>query len=320
MSHTIVLSYHDKQLYKSTCDNFTNKIKEIQKCEYINQNEREIVNDLENNVQTILNIIKRNYISEGEKVQLLSSVSSIEKQIANLYNIVVKSNKLNSIIEKINTSEINKFDLVSKHGVLAIETIEYLTKNNIMLTNENFNKYIEKIGNEKLEEEKLNEYINNSIEQIRNSLIPDVIKIDLINIVRNQKDINLIKDNFAVIESKENEYLRLNEFMKKLIETLGKQGFKINSKSVYKFNENENTIECRFNMVNLNNNTVQFKLDSNNNFSYKLGNYVGHACEKTTEKLINDLKKLNIEIEVKNIKRDYEYNEREMEKEITYNK
>lgn len=61
-------------------------------------------------------------------------------------------------------------------------------------------------------------------------------------------------------------------------------------------------------------------INSNGQLKYKLGNYIGHACEKMTNRLIEDLRKVNIKVNIINITRDFEYNENSKQKELAKEK
>lgn len=129
-----------------------------------------------------------------------------------------------------------------------------------------------------------------------------------------------IKDVFAIIQSKEDEYHRTIELSKKIAKLLATQEFKVVGKSIWEFNEVDNTIMHKFVLQNNSNKTVQMIIDSNNQLKYKLGNYVGHACEATTKKLLEDMKKCGMSPQVVSIKRDYEPNAQVMQMELPKNK
>lgn len=66
----------------------------------------------------------------------------------------------------------------------------------------------------------------------------------------------------------------------------------------------EQDLVSQLKFTNKQNNTVKIFFYSNGKIKYKLGNYVGHACENTSEKLFEDLKKNQYIIRDKRIKRD----------------
>ncbi|MDK2819758.1 MAG: hypothetical protein KFW07_02885, partial [Mycoplasmataceae bacterium] len=59
---------------------------------------------------------------------------------------------------------------------------------------------------------------------------------------------------------------------------------------------------------NASNNNVLINFDSNGKIKYKLGNYIGHACEQTTDKLLTELTKMGYTYPKPLIRRDIDGN------------
>ena len=57
-------------------------------------------------------------------------------------------------------------------------------------------------------------------------------------------------------------------------------------------------------MKNNRGNKIEIIIDGNLQMKYQLGNYVGHACEKTSEKIFESLKKQGYSIVHRNISRN----------------
>lgn len=135
----------------------------------------------------------------------------------------------------------------------------------------------------------------------------DELKLILKKDIKSIKDLNQLKDINAIIQSKEREYQDVMFLAKDVTSKLKDQGFQIDNKQkkIWQIDE-QNNIVLKMSLINNQNNSVQIIFNSNLQIKYKLGNYVGHACEKTTDKLLKDLETSGYTYSVVNIKRDYE--------------
>ena len=60
----------------------------------------------------------------------------------------------------------------------------------------------------------------------------------------------------------------------------------------------------KYSMINPSRNSIDIIMNSDGKIKYKLGNYVGHMCNKTSEQLINILRKDGWSVAINSIKRD----------------
>lgn len=309
MSHQIRMVFIDKDLYTSTCNDLQNSLNDMSdKLKDISNNNINI-----QNLQSELNKIKEfistnNSINEIEFMDFQRQLSTLEKNVANtrLMTKDLLTQDLINYLQSKEQQELNLYDEIKSHGVLAIEVFEHLYANGISKTKDNFQKYISIVEKEQLNREKISKYIQNSFDLIDESNLNTDLKFNLKKQIRNIKDIKELKDVNAIIQSKINESNRVKEFALKLTKLLGNQNFTIQKNSnSWSFDDNDNVV-LKMSMKNKNNNIVQMIITSNNEIKYKLGNYVGHACEKTTEKLINDLKSKGVIISNIVVKRDFE--------------
>ena len=60
----------------------------------------------------------------------------------------------------------------------------------------------------------------------------------------------------------------------------------------------------KYSMINPSRNSIDIIMNSDGKIKYKLGNYVGHMCNKTSEQLINKLRKDGWSVAINSIKRD----------------
>ncbi len=194
--------------------------------------------------------------------KLLKNISTLEKNVANLFS-AGQDEALQRFIESIGT-EVNISEQIIKHGPLAIETLDYLQKNKIDVNQENFDKYITVVQEQNISATKIEKYINEAFESIEETSLPAEIKVLMKKQIRETSSIIEIKDVFAIIQSKEDEYHRTMELSKKIAKLLTTQEFKVVGKSIWEFNEVDNTIVHKFVFQNNSNKTVQMIIDSNN--------------------------------------------------------
>ncbi len=314
MSHSITISISNKEIYLSSCQNLKEKLQSIIDSVDVPKKVKEEVSDYISTVNNIENTINTRSSYESEEyVSLMKNMSSIEKTVANVF-VTAKNSILNNLINSL-PEEFDICKKISKHGVLANETIEYMKSNGISINEENFDKYVLKVEELKLSEEKIKQYILNAFRMIDESKMPDSIKASLKKEIKAINSLDMIKDIYAIIQSKENEVLRTLELSKKVNSLLKKQGFEIVGQSIWEYDEKTSDVIHKFSLKNTNNNTVQMIADSSGHLRYKLGNYIGHACETTTERLLEDLRNTGCDCKIISIKRDYE-NTKTMAKEL----
>ncbi len=315
MSHSITIQIQNKELHLSSCQNLRDKLNDIIKNKDVSEEVKNQIRDTISNIQSLESIIHNNdRLVRQEYMDLMRNLSTAEKTTANMF-ITAKDSVLNNLINSL-PEDVNIGQMIAKHGVLAIETIEYLKNNNIVVNKDNFDKYINEVEQAKLSKEKVDAYITNAFKMIDGAKIPDSIKTALKKETKGIDNLNGIKDIFAVIQSKENEVIRTMELSKKILEMLKKQDFSIVGNSIWEYDEKTSDIIHKFALKNKANNTVQMIVDSTGHLRYKLGNYPGHACEATTERILKDLEAAGYTCNVISIKRDYEQQPKAMAKEL----
>lgn len=319
MSHTITINASNLSHHIKICDNFLEKINSL-----INDTRSTKYFDLFNFDEIIKKVesIKKEINSNiGKNVwnmkRFFSSLSHLEKEVANLEYIV--NNKKDEIINNIlNIKKINISEIVRNYGTLAIDAIEYLNNNNISISEEKLNKTIENIKNENLSEIKRKEILNFNFKYIDNSELPDNMKYILKKEIRDLNTHQDISDIIPLIESKQNEYKRFKMLINDFNNTLKEQDFKIdkNIKPEISIDDYSNMV-YKYRLINNSNNKIDIIINSEGKIKYKLGNYQGHMCNKTTEELFKKMKKLGYCLDIITIKRDIHNNKPlEMEKEL----
>lgn len=323
MSHTITISLKKVEQYLNTCDNLISKIEKLKS----NLNEELIEKfDIENSLMDLQK--SRQYIESlllredknvypHEYSKIMYDLSHIEKECANLEYAINEKNKKN-LEETFDKYDAEISALIKKYGTIFYDAINHLKLKNEDLTCKNVEETISTLRQKELEEENKRKYISDFYEKIDNSSLIDAIKLSIKQQIRNIKTSQEFADVLPLIESKIQEQNQLkflkNEFDQKLSEV----GFKLdkNIKQIIELDEYSNIV-IKYVMVNSSNNRISIIMNSEGQIKYKLGNYKGHMCNKTTELLINKLKESGWTINITSIKRDIDNNKPlEMERNL----
>lgn len=307
MSHSIWIELDSLSIHTDACNDIINQIREINKWvdKSIAVENEKLINDAQNIIEYIQKTKGVN--NRSEYISFLAKMDSIRKAMANLSNFnkeLISDNFYKNLGEN---QEFNLLDKIKKHGVLTNEVIEYLRMNNIAITNSNFDKYVNTVEENALNAEKINKYTKNSLDEIKKLNIDSELKVSLSQKIKEIKDMNQLKDVSAYLVSKEAESQKVKRFSLDIANSLKKQGFKLNPKiePIWRVDDNDN-ITLKLSFINSQNNTVSINFDSTMHMSYKLGNYVGHACEKTTKNLLDDVTKIGYTYKIIDVKRDLE--------------
>lgn len=304
MSHTITITASHIKYYVDICDALENEIKnQIEKTAATKYYKEFNFNEILKN----LSELRKNLESEiGKPISRynLSTLSKYEKECSNIKYFI--NSKRNEILDNIiNSTEFDFARAIKNYGTMAYEALEQMNSKNIQINNDNFENTINEIRNAQISENKRKEFINYSYSLIDTSELPDDMKLLLKQEIRNIKSQQEMSDVAPLIESKINENRRIKSMIKDLNRMLANQGFSIDKDSpiIKKVDEYSNIV-YKYVMKNSSNNKVSIIIDSEGKIKYKLGNYHGHMCNKTTEKLIEQLKKENYNISILSIKRD----------------
>lgn len=307
MSHSIWIELDSSNIHTNTCNDIINQIKEINK--WVDKSIAHENDKLIKEAQEIIDYIQKTKgtYNNTEYISFLAKMDSIRKAMINLSNFnkeMISNDFYKNLGEN---QEFNLLDKIKKHGVLTNEVIEYLKSNNITITNSNFDKYIDIVEANTLNAKKINKYIKNLLDEIQKLNVSSELKVSLTQKIKEIKDMNQLKDISAYLVSKEAESQKVKRFSTDIANSLKKQGFTLNPKikPIWKIGDNDN-ITLKLSFINNRNNTISINFDSTMHISYKLGNYVGHACEETTKKLLNDITKIGYTYKIIDIKRDLE--------------
>lgn len=321
MSHSITINASNLAHHISICDNFLERLngykKKVEGTQYFN------FFDFSNLEKSIDNLKKEINLNIGKKIRseemhnLLSSLSHVEKEVANI-EFVFEQKKDKIINEILDIKDFKISEYVQNYGSLAIDAIEYLESINEPISSESLDKAIQSIRNNNLNDAKRKEFLDFAFKYIDETDLPNDMKYNLKKEIRDLKTSQEISDVIPLIESKCNEYKRFKILVNDFNNSLKEQGFKVdkNIKGQMSVDDYSNMV-YKYRLINDNNNKVDIIINSEGKIRYKLGNYEGHMCNKTTEILFKKMKEQGYNLEVVSIKRDIHNSKPlEMEKEL----
>ena len=302
MGHTITISIENVKTYISNCDALIENIEETKAkldSTKLNSSLNQYINRINQFKEEILN-----QVGKQQTTQILNHLSTIQKEVSNF--ALLKNNLITDDIVS------NSFDLakiVSKYGYVALDAFELMQSQNLKITENNAVKIIEQMRLETVNEAKRAAFIKQAYQIIDQSDLPDIVKKILKQDIRNSKTYQELSDIQPLIISKKQEYQRLVQTRKDLNQKLKEMGFSVDKSIAIKIEtDSYSNIVFKYSLKNTSNNSVSIILNSDGQIKYKLGNYIGHMCNKTTEKLIEKLKNDGYNIKITSIKRDVNNN------------
>lgn len=302
MGHTITISAENVQSYVSNCDALIENIQET-KAKLDSTKLNSILDQYISRINQFKNEIM-NQVGKTQTEEILTRLSTIQKEVANFALL-----KNNLIIDDIVSSSFDLTKIVSKYGYVALDALELMESQHIEINENNVVKTIEKMQQETVNEAKRIAYIDQVYQIVDQSDLPDIVKKLLKQDIRDSKTYQELSDIGPLIISKKQEYQRLVQTRKDLNQKLKKMGFSIDKSIGLKIEtDSYSNIVFKYSLKNASNNSVSMILNSDGQIKYKLGNYVGHMCNKTTEKLIEKLRNDGYNIKVTSIKRDVNNN------------
>ena len=302
MSHTITISVENVQSYVSNCDALIENIEET-KAKLDSTKLNSTLNEYIGKINQFKNEIM-NQVGKEETQQILTRLSTIQKEVANFALL-----KNNLIIDDIVSNGFDLTKIVSKYGYVALDALELMESQHIEINENNVVKTIQQMQAETVNEAKRVAYIEKAYQVVDQSDLPDLVKKLLKQDIRDSKTYQELSDIQPLIISKKQEYQRLVQTRKDLNQKLKEMGFSIDKSIGLKIEtDSYSNIVFKYSLKNASNNSVSMILNSDGQIKYKLGNYVGHMCNKTTEKLIEKLRNDGYNIKVTSIKRDVNNN------------
>lgn len=286
MSHSVIITLESMKATINTCDCIIDKINKSLTYNWSSEIKQKMQDNLIKIKEEKMKLLSNVGIEQSD-FSLDKFLSTISKEVENLeLSMNFKKNYDDYIKE--NSGKIE--EMIATYGILATESLEYLIKNKEKINIETLAKKIEEMRNVEIDSENLKKYQKIFKTNILNSDFSDNIKLEFMNISKQFKNIQEVSDIQPLISSKMQEFNNMKIMVDDVIKILAKLNFKLESKQEYSLSE-EQVFNLRINFKNASNNIVAINFDSNGKIKYKLGNYVGHACEKTTDKLLDEISK-----------------------------
>ncbi|MBR4486727.1 hypothetical protein IKS57_05290 [bacterium] len=201
------------------------------------------------------------------------------------------------------TENINK--IIAQYGSLATLAIEKINDEHQFLDEQTLLNTIDQIRNAQVNEKQLQFYRAEFKKAIDQCAFPNDIKLNLLNLVSHYTTAQELSDIPGFIATKNAEFNRMSRLIKDLSNILKEVGFKFTNHVIqYIYNEEERVFSTTLLFKNSNNNTVAINFNSLGKLNYKLGNYIGHACEDTSRSILEKLKQKGYECSTPIITRD----------------
>lgn len=304
MSHSITIDLTNYQLeINNACDHAISILNQSIECVSDDKIKNFFIGEI-NKIEKHKSILLKKY---GTNETLYGQQFKIYKELDNLVkctsNIINNTSVLNFLLSEDEKNNEEIANIVKEYGVIANISIENLNSNSIKVNPKNLIDEINRIRNDKIGIEKEQKLRDQYFNYIDSKNFDNDIKYELkkqFNNISHQE----LNDLFAIVESKDVELKKIDNLSKQLFSYLVNDlGFSLSKNTKTKICD-DGSLRKTFRLRNNKNNLIDINIYGNLKISYKLGNYVGHACEKTTDKIINKLKELNYTITSQKIVRE----------------
>ena len=320
MSHTVTfVAFNLNQDIKLQCSDVLNRLHSLEQYDWKNESTTKTIHTLLEQYQKKINDI---YSLQGKRVdsfQAQQMLITIMKDVANMQQFANASiaGFYQTYLQNA-TENINK--IIAQYGILATTSLEQLNAKHQIINEQNLLDTIDQIRNAKINEQELKIYREEFKKAIDQCTFPSDIKLELLNLVNHYTTAQEVSDIAGFIATKNAEFNRMVNLIKDVSTILKEVGFKFTGHVIkYLYNEEEGIFSTVLLFKNANNNTVAINFNSLGKLSYKLGNYVGHACEATSRSILQKLKQKGYEYSTPIITRNIS-NAKPLEKAInTFN-
>ena len=296
MSHTVTfVAFNLNQDIKQQCSDILSRLQSLEKYDWKNEATSQTIHSLLEQYQKKVDDI---YSLQGKKVystEVQSMLVTIMKDVANMEQFCNASiaGFYQTYLQNA-TENINK--IIAQYGILATTAMQQLQSEHQTINEENLLNTIDQIRNAQINAQELKVYRDEFKKAIDKCNFPSDIKLNLLNLVNHYTTAQEVSDIPGFIATKNAEYNRMISLIKDVSSILKEVGFKFTGHAIkYLYNEEEGIFSTVLLFKNANNNTVAINFNSLGKLSYKLGNYVGHACEATSRSILEKLKQKGYE-------------------------
>ena len=320
MSHTVTfVAFNLNQDIKLQCSDVLNRLHSLEQYDWKNETTTKTIHSLLEQYQKKVNDI---YALQGKRVtpaEVQSMLVTIMKDVANMQQFANASiaGFYQTYLQNA-TENINK--IIAQYGILATTALEQLNAKHQIINEQNLLDAIDQIRNAQINDQELKVYREEFKKAIDQCSFPNDIKLELLNLVNHYTTAQEVSDIPGFIATKNAEFNRMIRLIKDVSTILKEVGFKFTCHAIkHLYNEEEGVFSTVLLFENANNNTVGINFNSLGKINYKLGNYVGHACEATSRSILEKLKQKGYEYSTPIITRNIS-NAKPLEKAInTFN-
>lgn len=221
-------------------------------------------------------------------LEILRKIDSFNKEVA---NIMSNKNLINLIVEDYENEQSEIMNIIEDVGKIAEQAILNLRSKSEKISAINIKNEIDKIRNAELDLENQKRIKNDLFDLIETYNFNNSIEFELIKMVDSKKSIQELNDCFTFISSKKIEEDKIDNFAKLFFEKLREiEGFQIPNEPIKYIFDTDGIIRKIYKLKNLKNKAIEISIDGRLQISYQYGNYEGHACEKTTDKIFQAIK------------------------------
>ncbi|MBQ5492540.1 MAG: hypothetical protein IIT78_01530 [Mycoplasmataceae bacterium] len=296
MSHSVTfVTFNLTNDIKQQCSDILNRLQSIKQYDWKNTNTANTINDLLQQYHSKIDEIYKLDHKTVNAVEVQSILATIMKDIANMQQFANASiaGFYKTYLENA-SQNINK--IIAQYGILATTALQKLEESHQIINDQNLLNTIDEIRNSQINEQQLKIYHSEFKKAVDKCTFPDDIKLILLNLVSKYTTAQEVSDIAGFIATKNAEFNRMVQLIKDVSAILKEVNFKFAGNNIkYLYNEEEGVFSTVLLFKNSNNNTIAINFNSLGKLSYKLGNYIGHACEQTSRSILEKLKQKGYE-------------------------
>ncbi len=287
MSHSVFITTDGKKRMQHQCDHVAAEMEKM--LEQISLTSKVAVG-IRKKVEAIRN--QQNELMKfSDEINDVKISSDFQKKLSTLTkegtNLLRNSSIIGTLIDFKEEQRVEIETFIMEQGYKATIAYRNLENNNYIVNMETLREEMDKIKNKNLEKEELDLFIKKNMMYIKDLDLDDSLAFALINKLKSYKTPEGLTDFQSFVSEKEFEVSEINSLAKSMFKELTKYDFKM-GKYEYKLND-KGIVVGSFILKDKAYHELKINIDGANGINYKLGNYEGHACEKTSVKIWNFL-------------------------------
>ncbi|WLP85229.1 hypothetical protein [Mycoplasma seminis] len=224
--------------------------------------------------------------------EIQKAIDYLNKEYNNL-SIVLSNKEYQALGLNANNAQIQ--DLLSQHGMLGIQACIELQNENKTLNAENLKNKIESIREQAFQEAYQKEFLAKVNEILDTTYTNEKLKLALYKNALNFKTYNEANDYLYLLANKKYYYNKVNTIINTIFTRLKKYENYALVNSDFRIDQ-DNNVFFRYTFKNPKKETFDIEIDEKGVINYKIGDYAGHCCEKTSAQIFDALEKNHIKV------------------------